>query len=77
MKDIQLVGTAFEYAEISTQSGRIADEIQNLLPLLTMYKIEPASINQLNDTIQLLKVIHFSHTFSGFQKKYLSHDANN
>lgn len=65
----QLIGTAFEYANISMRAIRISNEIQELITYLTMYKVPSEDIGNLMGTQDMLKRYHYSYTQSSLNKQ--------
>lgn len=68
MNQRQLIGTAFEYAAISSLSAQISKDIDQLISLMKMYKRPPIEIEQLSDTKLLLTQYHYTYTQSGLEK---------
>lgn len=64
----QIIGTAFEYAEISMTSARIVNDIDKLLSILDVYSVSIADIKQLSDIRQLLHNYHFKYTATSLLK---------
>jgi hypothetical protein len=67
---MQLIGTAFEYANISTQSARISNDMDKLLPLLQIHNVPADELNTLLESQRLLKKYHFSFSFTSFNKSF-------
>ncbi len=65
----QLIGTSFEYANISMRSIQISNEIQELISYLTMYKVPSEDIGNLMSTQDMLKRYHYSYTQSSLNKQ--------
>jgi len=74
MQDIlsfkQIAAKAYEQSQISLQSVIIANEIEKILPLLKMYETENTSIITLVKSMDILRGLHFRHSFSGFEKEH-------
>lgn len=74
MKDIlslkQIAAKAYEQSQISAQSVRLANDIEKILPLLEMYDTEDISIITLVKAMDILRGLHFRHSFSGFEKEH-------
>lgn len=69
MNTEQLIGTSFEYANISIRAGRITNELQDLISYLVMYKIPSEEHEILAKARQLLIKYHFSYTQSSLEKQ--------
>lgn len=68
MNQQQLIGTAFEYANISSLSANISNELDQLISLMKMYKRPPDELKKLADIKLLLTEYHFTYTTSGLEK---------
>lgn len=69
MNNAQLIGTSFEYAEISKTSARIANDMVSLMQLLTMYEVPHDEIYAIVKTHELMTKYHFTYTQSSLLKK--------
>jgi hypothetical protein len=68
MNQEQIIGTAFEYAEIRALSARIANDLSKLAELMVMYKRPDDEIKKLIDTKMLTTEYHYTYTSSGLKK---------
>jgi hypothetical protein len=68
MNQRQIIGTAFEYAEISNLSGRMANDMEKLISLMTMYNRPPEEIKKMADMKLQLTAYHFAYTSTGLEK---------
>lgn len=65
MNNEQLIGTAFEYAEINNLSATISNSLQKLIGLMSMYERPTHEIETLSKTISILHEYHFTYTSTG------------
>lgn len=68
MNQKQIISTAFEYADISITSARMANDIDKLIQLMTMYKRPMEEIKRLSDMKLLLTEYHYTYTSTGLEK---------
>lgn len=68
MNQRQLIGTAFEYAEINALSARISNDLCKLISLIEMYKRPADEIKKLIEMDTLMKEYHFTYTATALNK---------
>lgn len=68
MNNKQIMGTAFEYAQINMLSAQISNSLTQLIDLMSMYKRPTNELKQMSDLKLLLSEYHFTYTFSGLEK---------
>jgi hypothetical protein len=68
MNQNQLIGTAFEYANISILSDRMSADMDKLIAFMKMYKRPPDEIRKLSDMKLLLTEYHYTYTATGLEK---------
>lgn len=69
MNQLQIIGTAFEYAQIAGSSARIRNEIDSLMGLLLAYKVPTAHIELFEKARELATTYHFKHSSSALAKE--------
>lgn len=68
MNQQQLIGTCFEYAQISDLSTRMQEDLDKLLSLMKMYQRPEDEIKKLSDVRILLTEYRFTYTKAGLEK---------
>lgn len=68
MNTPQLIGTCFEYAQISELSDRMQTDLDKLLALMKMYKRPDDEIKKLSDIRLLLTEYRYTYTKAGLEK---------
>ncbi len=68
MNQQQLIGTAFEYAEIKNISARMLNDLDKLTSLMVTYKRSEAEIKQLSDIKLLLTEYNLTYTSYTLEK---------
>jgi hypothetical protein len=70
MNDRQLVGTAFEYANIQMLSTRIANDLEHLIQYAHMYEMPTAEIKTMLDCVLQVKNYSFTYTADKLIKEH-------